>query len=241
MTPDESSGSASIPPGRGPDGIALARVRRLVEGGASALVAALDHVLQQNDWARARLAGFAGRLVLIGVDLPGPPGLPPPQLLARIVEGGLLEPLPWPDGAEPEAAVRMLLRPSVDAAFAWLREGARGLTPHLRLDGDAALAEALGEIARQLRWDPEEDLSRVAGDALARRVGAGVDAGRATMRDLRARVETSAVGHLAGDGGQLVAQGELDAMRAALDALEARVARLDARTRGATASRPAAR
>ncbi|ODS97039.1 MAG: hypothetical protein ABS56_10630 [Lautropia sp. SCN 69-89] len=203
--------------------------RRLADGGASALLAALDHLLRQHDWARARLAGFAGRIVRVGVEAAPLPGLPPPQLLARILDDGRLELLPWPDEGEPEAAVRMLLRPSVDAAFALLREGPRALTPHLRIEGEAALAEALGEIARQLRWDVEEDLSRVVGDVLARRIGTGVESGRAAARDLRMRVESSAVAHLAGDGHHLVARGELAALGAALDALEARIARIEAR------------
>jgi ubiquinone biosynthesis protein UbiJ len=132
----------------------------------------------------------------------------------------------------------MLLRPSIDAAFALLREGPKALTQHVRIDGEASLAEALGEIARQIRWDVEEDLSRVAGDALARRIGTGVESGRAAARDLRARVETSAVGHLTGDGGQLVPRAELATLSAVLDALESRVARLDARAGVSPVSRP---
>lgn len=238
MSPGGSAASTAEPSGAGPANLALPVLRRLIEGGASVLVAALAHVLQQNDWARVRLAPFSGRVVRVGVDAPGLPGLPPPQLLARILDGGLIESVPWPEEGEPEASVRMLLRPSIDAAFALLREGPEALTPHVRIDGEASLAEALGEIGRQIRWDVEEDLSRVAGDALARRIGTGVESGRATARDLRARVETSAVGHLAGDGGQLVPRAELAALSVALDALESRVARLDAGAGVGPASRP---
>lgn len=211
---------------------------RFLEGAAAALVAAFDHVLQQNDWARAKLAMFVGRVVRIGVDAPALPGLPPPQLLARIVEGGLLERVPWPGDGEPEVAVDMLLRPSVDAAFAFLRGGPRGLSPYLRIEGEVMLAGALGEIARELRWDAEEDLSRITGDALARRIGGSADAARTAARDLRARLESSAVAHLAGDAGQLVARGELAALRGRLDALEDRIGRLAAQ---AGAARVAAR
>jgi ubiquinone biosynthesis protein UbiJ len=201
---------------------------RFLDGAAATLVAAFDHVLRQNDWARTRLAMFAGRIVRIGVDAPALPGLPPPQLLARVVEGGLLEQLPWrsDDESEPEVAVHMLLRPSVDAAFAFLRGGPKALSPHLRIEGEVMLAGALGEIARELRWDAEEDLSRITGDTLARRIGGGIDSARATARDLRARLASSAVAHLAGDAGQLVARGELAALRARLDELEDRIDRL---------------
>ena len=205
--------------------------RRLVDGGAAALVSALVHLLGQNDWARAKLAMFVGRVVRIGVDAPALAGLPPPQLLARIVDGGLLELVPWPSDGEPEVAVNMLLRPSVDAAFALLRDGPGALSPHLRIDGEVMLAGALGEIARHLRWDVEEDLSRIAGDALARRIGGAGESGRTTALDVRSRLESSAIGYLAGDGGQLIAGGRLAALRAGIDGLEDRVARLESQLR----------
>lgn len=225
MKPDERSDPASAGGSASP---ALAIARRLVDGGASALVGALDHVLRQNDWARAKLAPFAGRLLRIGVDAPALPGLPPPQLLARIIDGGTLELVPWPRETDPDIAVHMLLRPSIDAAFALLREGPMALSPHLRIEGEVMLAGALGEIARQLRWDVEEDLSRITGDALARRIGGAADAGRTAARDLRARVESAAIAHMAGDGGHLVARSELTALRVALDGLDRRIARLEA-------------
>jgi ubiquinone biosynthesis protein UbiJ len=223
MKPEQPVGQPSGPaPGVGATSASL--LPRFLDGAAAALVAALDHVLQQNDWARAKLASFAGRVVRIGVDAPALPGLPPPQLLARITDGGLLEQMPRTQGDEPEAAVHMLLRPSVDAAFAFLRGGPKALSPHLRIEGEAMLAGVLGE----LRWDAEEDLSRISGDALARRIGGGIDSARSAARDLRARLESSAVAHLAGDAGQLVTRSELAALRASLDALEERVGRLPA-------------
>ena len=229
MGSDPSAGQAPAATAGASASPALAIALRLADGGAAALVGALSHVLRQNDWARARLAPFAGRVVRIGVDTPALPGLPPPQLLARIVEGGLLDLVPWPSDGEPDSAVHMLFRPSVDAALAWLRDGPQALPQHLRIEGEVALAGALGEVARHLRWDVEEDLSRVAGDALARRIGGAVDAGRAAARDLRKRVESSAIGRVAGEAGPLVAGGELAALRAALDALADRIARLEAR------------
>jgi len=235
MKPD-ASGQAPAPTATAVSaGAAPPLARRLVDRGAAVMVDALDHVLRQNDWARAKLAMFVGRNLRIGVDAPALPGLPPPQLLARIVEGGLLELVAWPRDGEPAIAVHMLLRPSVDAAFALLRDGPTALSPHLRIEGEVMLAGALGEIARHLRWDVEEDLSRLTGDALARRIGRGVEAGRAAAQGLRTRVETSAVSHLAGDGGQLVARGELATLRAGLAALEGRLARLDAQVRAAGA------
>lgn len=202
--------------------------RRLTDRGVGALVAAVNHLLRQNDWARAELASFAGRCVRIEVDAPALAGLPVPRLLARVGEGGVLEPLPRAGESSDEIAVRMVVRPSVDAAFGLLRDGPRTLRSHLHIEGDATFAAALGAIVEHLRWDPEEDLSRITGDAVAHRIGRGIESVRAAAHDLRSRLEGSAVGYLAGDGGQLVGRAELGALRASLDALERRLDRLDA-------------
>ena len=62
-------------------------------------------------------------------------------------------------------------RPTVDAVFRAMREGPMALGATLRIKGDAMLAQALGEVARAMNWDVEEDLSRVVGDAAAHRAG----------------------------------------------------------------------
>lgn len=200
---------------------------RLARGGAAALIRALDHLLEQNDWARARLAMHVGRHVVIGVDAPALPGLPPPRIVATIVDGGRLKPADDPGSAEP--AVTMLLRPSFEAAFDFARGGSRGLSRHLRLDGDVMLAGALGEIAQHLRWDAVEDLSRFTGDAAADRIasvaGGSVDA----LRDVGTRLEADAARYLAVESAQLVDRGTLDMFAAQIDALERRLDRLASR------------
>jgi ubiquinone biosynthesis protein UbiJ len=42
-----------------------------------------------------------------------------------------------------------------------------------RIEGSAEFAETLGFVIRNLRWDAEEDLSRVFGDIAAHRIVAG--------------------------------------------------------------------
>lgn len=213
--------------------------RRLGDGGAAAIFRAFGHLLRQNDWARAKLAMFAGRTVWIGVEAPSTGFGPAPHVRARVTEQGLLEAIETAPGSvdanRPAAApmpddVQMTLRPSLGAAIALLRSGPRGLTPHLRLDGEVMLAAALGEVAEQIRWDVEEDLSRLTGDVVARRIGRGVESARDAFRDLRTRIESSAGRHLAGEAGQLVGRAQLDSFRSAIDTLEARVSRLEAPT-----------
>ena len=213
----DSAAGAGRSPFQGP-------LQALAEGGANAVVAALNHVLAQNDWARAKLGMHAQRLVRVALDLQPPAGFPAPGLSVRVTPEGFLEPVAEAELAEAgEPAVRMLLKPSIDAAFGFLREGARGLQRHLRIEGDVMLAATLGELAQQLRWDYEEDVSRVAGDVVARRVGRAVESARAGAADLGQRAESSALQYLLVEQPQLVERARLQDFAARLSALESRV------------------
>lgn len=119
-------------------------------------VAAANHLLEPADWARARLAEHAGKrarvvlpLFALSVDVGGDG-----RLRAAHEEG-------LPDvsiDVPPPALARWL----VDREQAW-REA--------RVEGDAEFAAALSFVAANLRWEFEEDLSRLIGDIPAHRVG----------------------------------------------------------------------
>lgn len=236
---------------------------RLAEGGTSAFVAVFNHLLRQNDWARARLAMFAGRHVSVELETRTLGRLAPPRLAARITDEGLLDTSSraasdasaaagsidaagagssetrghdWQAreaqaGQMPRFDVEMHVRPSFAAAGSLMREGTRGLAPYVRIEGEVMLAAALADIAERMRWDPEEDLSRVTGDVFAHRVGRGVAATRDAMRELRERFAGSAGRRFARASGTLVGRDELESMRTALDALEARLSSLEAQRR----------
>ncbi|HEY0878374.1 MAG TPA: hypothetical protein VGE10_07955 [Zeimonas sp.] len=225
---------------------------RLAEGGTSAFVAVFNHLLRQNDSARARLAMFAGRRVSVELEASSLARMTPPRLAARITEEGLLDtsdrtttgaaaetsrfdaPVPGetpPELDAPRFDVEMHVRPSFAAAGALLREGTRGLAPYVRIEGEVMLAAALAEVAERVRWDPEEDLSRITGDVVAHRIGRGVGAARDAMRELRSRFAGSAGRRFASASGALVAREDLESLRTSLDALEARLSGLEAKRR----------
>ena len=54
------------------------------------------------------------------------------------------------------------------------------------ISGDAGLAQVVGDLARDLRWDPEDDLARVMGDIPAARLVSGARAAVAGRPDTRA-------------------------------------------------------
>ena len=128
----------------------------MIERGA---VAALNHVLSQHALATERLRAFAGQ----SVEVRCPPF---PDLRLRITEAGLVERAPG--GAASALVVR--LRAGALPLLAMGDERARG---QIGIEGQADLAGAVDELFRTLRWDFEEDLSRVFGDVVAHRLAAG--------------------------------------------------------------------
>ena len=105
--------------------------------------------------------------------------------------------------------------------------------PRTKIHGTSDLVPVLEELARTLRWDVEEDLSRVVGDVLAHRAVGTARALRDWQRDAAARVGEALAGYAADEARlvvrreELVAFGESVARLArALDELEQRIGRL---------------
>jgi ubiquinone biosynthesis protein UbiJ len=131
-----------------------------------------------------------------------PPLLPPLRL--SVAAGGRIE----PSGGEPEAV--------------------------LTLDGVAGsgeFADELRYLAQHLRWDAEEELSRVFGDAAAQRIGGAVRAFARWQLDATRRVGEALADYATAESGALVRRNELagfaaevERLRAAIDRLERRLA-----------------
>lgn len=116
------------------------------------LVLFLNHVLQQEPEAQARLARQKGRRVRLqwrGFHLQLGPT--PAGLLERV-----------PDG-EPE--LRLTLTDSSPLALA--QAVLLGQKPAVRIEGDVQLAAEVNWLVDHVRWDAEEDLARLIGDAPA--------------------------------------------------------------------------
>jgi len=117
---------------------------------------ALNHLLRDAEWARAQLIPFTGRIVRFEVA---------PLAVAFAIESdGRLAAAPL----ESEAAALVQVSGPTLVRLVWLRdESAR---QDVRVTGDTALASALTGVLSAMRWDVEEDLSRVIGDVAAHRV-----------------------------------------------------------------------
>ena len=152
--------------------------------------------------------------------------LRPPTLQAdaRIGVDGMLTAV---SGEEP--AVVLTARPTVDALalFRVLREGPLALGATLRIEGDVMLAQALGDVAKALHWDVEEDLSQVVGDVAAHRAGQFWRDARVHAAEVGSRLQDALADHLASGTGVLVSRPEFEEWSDGVRSLDQRLDRLE--------------
>ena len=227
---------ASGPAAPGSGAAASALPRGLGGPPLLALLASLNHLLTQQSWAREKLRMFAGRCVAVGLEPASPLGRLVPPLRARVTDAGLLQASADPQSDLPpdaQADVCLWLKSSPSALFDGLSGGPQGLQRHLRVEGDVMMAATLAELAQHLRWDAEEDLSRVVGDIAARRVFRLFDGLRQQFGRDQVRVRQSAIEYFTAESGQLTERaalaslsGQLSQLNGQLDLLARRVAAL---------------
>lgn len=140
----------------------------LVQGVQHRLVLFLNHVLMQEPEAQTRLARQRGRVVrLQWRDF---------SMQLAATAAGLCELSP--------ATEHDLLLTVVDASpLDLLRDAVRGERPTVRIEGDVQFAADVNWLVEHVRWDSEEDLARLIGDAPAHTLaGFAHDAAQALRR-----------------------------------------------------------
>jgi len=140
----------------------------VVDEGQQRLVLFLNHILMQEKSAQDRLLRQKGRVVHIRV------GLFAIDLV--VTPAGLV------DRALPGAKPDLELSVPVDSPLAVMASVMSGKAPPVKIEGDVQLAAELGWLADNLRWDAEEDLSRLVGDAPAHAIA---EAGRRLFAGLK--------------------------------------------------------
>lgn len=141
------------------------------------LVLLLNHVLVQEPEAQSRLMRQKGRVVQV-------------RWGAMTLEL-LITPAGLTDRADPQAKPDLLLSLADTPAWTLAHTLMQGERPPVQIEGDVQLAAEIAWLADNLRWDLEEDLSRVLGDVPAHALA---DAGRrlfAALRELLARLPPS--------------------------------------------------
>ncbi len=113
----------------------------------------LNHVLQQEPEATARLARQKGRVILSQWrDI---------QFKVLVTPAGLL------DLALADASPDLTLVITEQSPLAIAQAVMQGDKPAVRIEGDVQLAAEVNWLADNVRWDVEEDLARLLGDAPA--------------------------------------------------------------------------
>jgi len=140
----------------------------LVDEGQQRLVLFLNHVLMQEKQAQDRLLSQKGRVVhfrygLFAIDL-------------IVTPAGLL------DRASPGTKPDLVLTVAAESPLVVVQSVLSGKAPPVKIEGDVQLAAEVGWLAENLRWDAEEDLSRLIGDAPAHALA---DAGRRLASGLK--------------------------------------------------------
>ena len=129
-----------------------------------------------------------------------PPLLPP--LRFAIAAGGRIE----PGAAEPQAIVTL--------------DGVSGI---------GELADELRYLAKHLRWEAEEELSRIVGDVAAERIAGAVRAFGRWQLDAAQRVSEALADYATAESGALVRRAELEDFAARVERLRAAIDRLERR------------
>ncbi len=142
------------------------------------IVLLLNHILMQESEATSRLARQKGRVVLMqwrsfAIKLVATPA-------------GLLDRATAPDKPD------LVLAVSEESPWALAQGALRGDKPTVRIEGDVQLAAEVNWLVDHVRWDIEEDLARVIGDAPAHTLGQAARSMASSLRQFLGTTATAA-------------------------------------------------
>jgi ubiquinone biosynthesis accessory factor UbiJ len=186
-------------------------------------VAALNHLLKGQAWARERLRPFAGKRIHFRL-------LPLPDLGLLILDSGLVQaaatdaPADLTVNVKPGAVPHLLARD--ESAMA-----------QVDLAGPVDLASAVQLLFRELAWDAEEDLSKIVGDVLAHRIAGVARDLLDWQKDAASRLAENFAEYLTEEQPLLARHADTDALKRGVELLgedcgrlERRLERLEAKT-----------
>ncbi len=186
---------------------------------ATLAAAAINRLTGAAPMSRERLARFAGKSALFRVG-------PLPVALTVQTTG---EVLPAAAGAAPDLEVRM-------SPFLLPRLAAHDEAAYREVEttGDVEFAGEVAYLAKHLRWDVEEDLSKVVGDAAANRAMSTARAAAAWGKDATERVAAGAAEYFTEEDPLIASRVKVEdfiagvsELRDAVERLEKRIERLE--------------
>ena len=120
------------------------------------ILQSINHVIEQEKWAHDLLLSREGQIVAISL---------PVGNFQLMIQNGLLA-----NTSDNTGVAAVSLEISQEAIWAFLREGKSGAMKFVRISGDVDFAADLNRLAADLKWEAEEDLAKLIGDAPSRRI-----------------------------------------------------------------------
>jgi ubiquinone biosynthesis protein UbiJ len=134
----------------------------------------INHLLAQETWAANKLQKHAGKTACIDIEIL--------QLTVKVACDGLLQAV----DVKPEQGqtalpfdVKLKIKPSDLPLIAQNRERA---VSYVKIEGDADFANTISQLSQDLRWEAEEDLSKLFGDVVAVRM---VSTGKGLLKSVQ--------------------------------------------------------
>ena len=130
----------------------------LIDEAQQRVILFINHVLMQEPAARERLQRQKGRSIhLVWRDF---------VFQCVCTPAGLMEWTPPSESSKPD----LVLQVNEPSPFVLAKSVLQGDKPPIRIEGDVQLAAEVNWLIDHVRWDVEEDLSRIIGDAPAHMV-----------------------------------------------------------------------
>lgn len=129
--------------------------------------AAINHLLTQEPWARDKLKRHAGKTAVFDAGVTA--------LRLRVSADGLVE-----QGSANDTA-SVIIRVKLSDVPLILRNREHAFS-YVKIEGDADFANTISQLSENLRWEAEEDLSKLVGDIAAVRIVQGAKSAFATIK-----------------------------------------------------------
>jgi len=174
----------------------------------------IQHLLAQNTWSAPLLQPFASQSVQLNFVLA--------KASLVILENGSLA-IAGETGT-PDATIT--IPPSLLLRLMAQDESAK---LQIRVDGDTYLATALAKVLAQVRWDYEDDLSRLVGDVPANKIGEFTRQSISTVKDTAVNLAEMLSEYWQEEKPMLAKKRHVEQFNAEVDTLRADVERLEKR------------
>lgn len=127
----------------------------------SPLINSLNHLLEQEPWAREQLLPHAGKQACLATDLI--------EIRLCVDKGG------WLRAASGDALADVTIRVKM-ADLPLIMQNRERAFSYVKLEGDADFAQTISHLGQTLRWEAEHDLQQFVGEIAANRMVSGAKA-----------------------------------------------------------------